>query len=64
LKHDRGSCLSICCTWAWSGVFGWLVLVGRSPAPWDAGIMVLRHEVMVLYRRVARPGRDGPTAAC
>jgi hypothetical protein len=43
-------------------VLGWLVLLGRSQASGSAGIMVLRHEVMVLrsaeprgYRLVA-PG--------
>ena len=41
-------------------VFGWLVLLGRSQASKDAEIMVLRHEVMVLRRQVARPGRTGP----
>ena len=39
-------------------VFGWLVLLGRSQAPKDAEIMVLRHEVMVLRRQVARPKPD------
>jgi putative transposase len=39
-------------------VFGWLVLLGRSPASKDAEIMVLRHEVMVLRRQVARPRQD------
>lgn len=29
-------------------VLGWLVLLGRSPASKNAGIMMLRHEVMVL----------------
>src|SRR5262249_11513514 len=33
----------------------WLVLLGRSQASKDAEIMVLRHEVMVLRRQVARP---------
>jgi DNA-binding NarL/FixJ family response regulator len=35
--------------------FGWLVLPGRSQASRDAEIMVLRNEVMVLRRQVARP---------
>ena len=40
-------------------VFGWLVLQGRGQASKDAEIMVLRHEVMVPSRQVARPGRPG-----
>jgi len=43
-------------------VFGWLVLLGRSQASKDAEILVLRHEVMVLRRQVARPEPDWPTA--
>jgi putative transposase len=39
-------------------VFGWLALLGRSEAFKDAEIMVLRHEVMVLRRQVARPKPD------
>jgi putative transposase len=39
-------------------VFGWLVLLGRSQASKHAAIMVLRHEVMVLRRQVARPQPD------
>ena len=39
-------------------VFGWLVLLGRSQASKDAEILVLRHEVMVLRRHVARPRPD------
>ena len=39
-------------------VFGWLVLLGRSRASKDEEIMVLRHEVAVLRRQVARPRPD------
>jgi len=35
-------------------VFGWLLLPGRSQASKDAKIIVLRHEVAVLRRQVAR----------
>jgi putative transposase len=39
-------------------VSGWLVLLGRARASEDAGILVLRHEVMVLRRQVTRPKPD------
>jgi putative transposase len=39
-------------------VFGWLVLLGRSEASKEAEIMILRHEVAVLRRQVARPKPD------
>jgi hypothetical protein len=39
-------------------VFGWLLLLGRSQASKDAEIMVVRHEVTVLRRQVARPRPD------
>jgi hypothetical protein len=39
-------------------VFGWLALLGRGQAYKDAEIMVLRHEVAMLRRQVARPKPD------
>jgi putative transposase len=34
---------------------GWLVLLGRSQRSKDVEILVLRHQLSVLRRQVARP---------
>jgi putative transposase len=43
---------------AMSRLFAWLVLLIRSDASKDVEILVLRHEVAVLRRQVARPKPD------
>jgi len=39
-------------------VFGWLVLLARKDAAKDLEILVLRHQVSVLRRQIARPKPD------
>jgi putative transposase len=39
-------------------LFGWLALLGRRDTSKDVEILVLRHEVAVLRRQVARPKPD------
>ena len=41
-----------------SRVFAWLALLARSDASKDMEILVLRHEIAVLQRQVARPKPD------
>ena len=40
---------------SWSGCSAWVALLARSDASKDVEILVLRHEVAVLRRQVARP---------
>ena len=51
--HDPTTALSTVCQ-----VLRWLALLARSSAARDAELLVLRHEVAVLRRQVARPRVD------
>jgi hypothetical protein len=44
------------------GVFGWLALPTRSDTSEDVEIWVLRHEVAVLRRQIARPRSRRPAS--
>jgi len=39
-------------------LFGWLALLARSDVSKNVEILVLRHEIAVLRRQVARPKPD------
>ena len=39
-------------------LFGWLALLARNDTSKDVEILVLRHEIAVLRRQVARPRPD------
>ncbi|MGC9669648.1 hypothetical protein ACNTMW_24250 [Planosporangium sp. 12N6] len=47
-----------------SRLMQWAVLLARDSAAKDVELLVLRHEVAVLRRQVARPGWTGPTERC
>jgi hypothetical protein len=42
-------------------VFGWLVLMAGNDAVKDAETLVLRHEIAVLRRHIARRNQTGLT---
>ena len=39
-------------------MFGWLMLPARKDAAKDLELLVLRHEISVLRRQIARPKPD------
>jgi len=45
-------------------IFAWLVLLSRSSTAKGAEILILRHEVAVLRRRVDAPKPTWPDRAC
>ena len=45
-------------------VFGWLALLARSDRAKDAEILILRHQVAVLQRKVKAPKLSWPTGRC
>jgi len=50
------SSVSLCLLYLiFARVCGWLVLLGRSSASKDAGLLLLRNEVAVLLRLYRRP---------
>jgi putative transposase len=58
VRHDDHPCVSACSISIFARLCSWLVLLGRSPASKDAGLLVLRHEVAVLRRTYPRPRLD------
>jgi hypothetical protein len=61
--YPRHSCFSAWSICSWSGCFGWLALLARSDICKEVEILVLRHEVAVLRRQIARPEPDSADRA-
>jgi hypothetical protein len=49
------------CSFIFVRLCGWLVLLGRSSASKDAGLLVVRHEIAVLRRTHPGPAMGWPT---